>query len=171
LRRRAEEAEVHNVVSFGEHAGAEARLLKCALHPDCSTVEAKILGQPITYKIGAPGRHLVMNSLAVLAAASLAGADLPRAAVALAQQSAPAGRGARLTLDLPGGQALVIDESYNANPTSMRAALDMLGQAPLGPGGRRIAVVGDMLELGPTGEDLHRCLIDAIRQNGIDLVY
>ena len=91
LRRRAEDAGVHNVVSFGEHAGAEARLLKCALHPDCSTVEAEILGQPITYKIGAPGRHLVMNSLAVLAAASLVGADLARAALALAQQAPAAG--------------------------------------------------------------------------------
>jgi len=171
LRRRAEQAGVLNVVSFGEHAGAEARLLKCALLPDCSAAEAKILGQPITYKIGAPGRHLVMNSLAVLAAASLMGADLARAALALAQQAPAAGRGTRLTIEPPGGPALVIDESYNANPTSMRAALAVLGQAPLGPGGRRVAVLGDMLELGPTGEDLHRGLIDAIRDNGIDLVY
>jgi UDP-N-acetylmuramoyl-tripeptide--D-alanyl-D-alanine ligase len=171
LRQRAEEAGVHNVVSFGEHPSAGARLLKCALHPDCSTVEAKILGQPITYKIGAPGRHLVMNSLAVLAAANLVGADLARAAIALAQQVPAAGRGTRIALEVPGGQALVIDESYNANPTSMRAALALLGQTPIGPGGRRIAVIGDMLELGPTGEDLHRGLLDAIRENGIDLIY
>jgi len=171
LRRRAEEAGVRNVVSFGEHPGADGRLLKFALHPDCSTVEAKILGQPVTYKIGAPGRHLVMNSLAVLVAACLVGADLARAAVALAQQVPSAGRGTRIALELPGGRALVIDESYNANPTSMGAALAVLGQAPLGPGGRRIAVLGDMLELGPTSEDLHRGLIDAIGHNGIDLVY
>ncbi len=171
LRRRAEQAGVRNVVSFGEHPGAEARLRKYALHPDCSTVEANILGQPVTYKIGAPGRHLVINSLAVLTAASLLGADLARAAIALAQQTPAAGRGARITLELPGGRALVIDESYNANPTSMRAALALLGQAPLAPSGRRIAVLGDMLELGPTSEDLHRGLIDAICQNGIDLVY
>jgi UDP-N-acetylmuramoyl-tripeptide--D-alanyl-D-alanine ligase len=171
LRRRAKEAGVRNVVSFGEHPRAEARLLKCALHSDCSTVEAKILGQPVTYKVGAPGRHLIMNSLAVLTAASLLGADLARAALALAQQTPAAGRGARITLELPGGRALVIDESYNANPTSMRAALALLGQAPLAPSGRRIAVLGDMLELGPTSADLHRGLIDAICQNGIDLVY
>jgi UDP-N-acetylmuramoyl-tripeptide--D-alanyl-D-alanine ligase len=171
LRQRAEEAGVQRVVSFGEHARAEARLLKCALHPDCSTVEAKILGQPVTYKVGAPGRHLVMNSLAVLAAASLVGADLARAALALAQQAPAAGRGTRMTLELPEGPALVIDESYNANPTSMRAALALLGQARLGPGGRRIAVLGDMLELGPTSADLHRGLVDAIRDNAIDLVY
>jgi UDP-N-acetylmuramoyl-tripeptide--D-alanyl-D-alanine ligase len=171
LRRRADEAGVHNVVSFGENAGADARLLKCALRPDCSTVEAKILGQLVTYKIGAPGRHLVMNSLGVLAAASLVGADLARAAIALAQLVPAAGRGTRITLELPEGPALVIDESYNANPTSMRAALALLGQAPVGSGGRRIAVIGDMLELGPAGEDFHRGLIDAIDHNGIDLVY
>jgi UDP-N-acetylmuramoyl-tripeptide--D-alanyl-D-alanine ligase len=171
LRQRAQEAGVKTIVSFGEHARAEARLLKCALHPDCSTVEAKILGVPVTYKVGAPGRHLVMNSLAVLAAASLVGADLARAALALAQQAPAAGRGTRLTLELPDGPALVIDESYNANPTSMRAALALLGQARLGPGGRRIAVLGDMLELGPTGADLHRGLADAILHNCVDLVY
>ncbi|HSV25828.1 MAG TPA: UDP-N-acetylmuramoylalanyl-D-glutamyl-2,6-diaminopimelate--D-alanyl-D-alanine ligase [Xanthobacteraceae bacterium] len=171
LRRRAEEAGVQQFVSFGEHAGADARLLKCALHPDCSTVEATILGQAVTYKIGAPGRHLVTNSLAVLAAACIVGADLARAALALARQIPAAGRGTRVTLELPEGRALVIDESYNANPASMRAALALLGQAPLGPGGRRIAVIGDMLELGPTSEDLHRGLVEAIRHNGIDLVY
>jgi UDP-N-acetylmuramoyl-tripeptide--D-alanyl-D-alanine ligase len=171
LRGRAEEAGVKHIVSFGEHARADARLVKCALHPECSAAEAKILGQPVTYKVGAPGRHLVMNSLAVLATASLMGADLARAALALAQQVPAAGRGTRATLELPGGTALVIDESYNANPTSMRAALALLGQARVGPGGRRIAVLGDMLELGPTAEELHRGLVDAIRDNGIDLVY
>jgi UDP-N-acetylmuramoyl-tripeptide--D-alanyl-D-alanine ligase len=171
LRRRAMAAGVRNIVSFGESVRADARLVKCALQPDSSAVEAKILGVPVTYKIGAPGRHLVMNSLAVLAAASLAGADLACAALALAQQRPAAGRGTRVTLELPAGQALVIDESYNANPTSMRAALALLGQARLGPGGRRIAVLGDMLELGPTGEDLHRDLAAVIGEHAIDLVY
>jgi UDP-N-acetylmuramoyl-tripeptide--D-alanyl-D-alanine ligase len=171
LRRRAEEAGVSNIVSFGEHGEAETRLLRCALHADCSTVEALILGELVTYKIGAPGRHLAMNSLAVLTAARLLGADLARAAVALAQQAPAAGRGTRITLNFPKGRALLIDESYNANPTSMRAALALLGQAAVGPGGRRIAVMGDMLELGLAGEDLHRDLVDAVRQHGIDLVY
>jgi UDP-N-acetylmuramoyl-tripeptide--D-alanyl-D-alanine ligase len=171
LRRRADAAGVTNIVSFGEHAHAEARLLKCALHADCSTVEARILGEPVTYKIGAPGRHLVMNSLAVLAATRLVGADLARAAIALAQQAPAAGRGTRIVLEFPKGRALLIDESYNANPTSMRAALALLGQAAVGPDGRRIAVMGDMLELGSAGEELHRDLVDAIRHHNIDLVY
>jgi UDP-N-acetylmuramoyl-tripeptide--D-alanyl-D-alanine ligase len=169
LKRRA--AEGARVVSFGENARAEARLLKCALQPDGSTVEANILGVPVTYKIGAPGKHLVMNSLAVLAAASLAGADLARAALALARQAPAAGRGTRVTLDLANGSALLIDESYNANPTSMRAALALLGQAPLGPHGRRIAVLGDMLELGAAGPELHQTLIEPIRENEVDLVF
>jgi len=74
-------------------------------------------------------------------------------------------------LELAGGEATLIDESYNANPASMAAALNVLGHATLGPQGRRIAVLGDMLELGPTGAELHRGLIDAIKANQIDLVY
>ena len=171
LRRHAREAGVQRIVSFGENARADARLVKCALQPNSSTVEAKILGLPVTYKIGAPGRHLVMNSLAVLAAAHLAGADLARSALALAQQAPAAGRGTRVTLALPEGPALVIDESYNANPTSMRAALALLGQAQTAAGGRRIAVLGDMLELGRTAEELHAALADPIRDNAVDLVY
>jgi len=171
LQRRASEAGVARVVSFGEHAKADACLIKCALHPRCSTVQADILGTELTYKIGAPGRHLVLNSLAVLAAADLVGADLALAALALAELKAVSGRGAPIDLDLPGGQALVIDESYNANPASVGAALALLGQSPVGPQGRRIAVLGDMLELGPKGKALHRGLAAPVEANGVDLVF
>ena len=150
---------------------ADARLIKCALHPRCSTVQADILGTELTYKIGAPGRHIVVNSLAVLAVAELAGADLALAALALAELKAISGRGAPVELDLPGGGALLIDESYNANPVSVDAALALLGQAPIGPQGRRIAVLGDMLELGPKGKALHRGLAAAVEANAIDLVF
>jgi UDP-N-acetylmuramoyl-tripeptide--D-alanyl-D-alanine ligase len=171
LQRAAKAAGVDRVVSFGEHKGADARLIKFALQADSSTVVANILGAEVTYKLGAPGRHVVLNSLPVLAAAQIAGADLALAALALANMAPTAGRGARLSLPLPGGAALLIDESYNANPASMRAALALLGQAPLGPHGRRIAVLGEMLELGPQGADLHRGLADAIIGNAIDLVF
>jgi UDP-N-acetylmuramoyl-tripeptide--D-alanyl-D-alanine ligase len=171
LARRAREAGVARIVSFGEHAEADARLLTCSLHPQCSTVRANILGTDVTYKLGAPGRHVVINSLAVLAASSLAGADLALAALALAELKPSAGRGLRTALDLPGGAAQMIDESYNANPASMRAALALLGQTPVGPRGRRIAVMGDMLELGAEGAALHRALVDAVQANAIDLVY
>jgi UDP-N-acetylmuramoyl-tripeptide--D-alanyl-D-alanine ligase len=171
LERSAKSTGVDRIVSFGEHARADARLIKCSLQPDSSTVVARILGTDVTYKLGAPGRHLVLNSLAVLATASLVGADLALASVALAGLQPAAGRGTRVTLALPAGTALLIDESYNANPASMRAALALLGQAELGARGRRIAVLGDMLELGPRGADLHRELVDAVPANDIDLVF
>jgi UDP-N-acetylmuramoyl-tripeptide--D-alanyl-D-alanine ligase len=141
------------------------------LHPACSAVHANILGQDITYKLGVPGRHMVMNSLAVLAAASLAGADLVRAALSLSQIQPPSGRGGRTTLELGHGTALLIDESYNANPASMRAALGVLAHAPIDQRGRRIAVLGDMLELGPAGPELHRDLAKAVVSERINLVF
>lgn len=171
LRQAARAAGVERIVSFGEHAKADARLLKAALHADCSTVSARILGTEIAYKLGAPGRHLVVNSLAVLATVALLGADLALAGLALAELRPPSGRGARLELDLPGGKALLIDESYNANPASMRAALALLGQVPVGARGRRIAVLGDMLELGREGASLHRGLVEPVLANAIDLVF
>jgi UDP-N-acetylmuramoyl-tripeptide--D-alanyl-D-alanine ligase len=171
LEERAHEADIERVISFGEHAQADARLIKCALHARCSTVEAEILGTRFSYKIGAPGRHLVINSLAVLAAAELAGADIALAALALAELEAAPGRGAPITIELSGGSALLLDESYNANPASVEAALAVLGRSVIGPQGRRIAVLGDMLELGPTGLDLHRGLADAVVANDIDLVF
>lgn len=171
LLRRAKEAGIARIASFGQHPKADARLIKSALHPDCSTVEADILGTELTYKIGAPGRHLVVNSLAVLAAAVLAGADLALAALALAEFKPQIGRGVLIPLDLPGGTALLIDESYNANPASVDAALALLGRAAIGPRGRRIAVLGDMLELGPRARALHRGLLAPIDAHGIDLVF
>jgi UDP-N-acetylmuramoyl-tripeptide--D-alanyl-D-alanine ligase len=172
LATAARSAGVERIVSFGEHTKADSRLVKAALQPDCSTVQARILGADVAYKLGAPGKHVVLNSLAVLAAVSLVGADLALSALALAELAPPTGRGARVTLSLGNGEpALLIDESYNANPASMRAAIALLGQAEIGPRGRRIAVLGDMLELGTAGADLHRGLVEPIRAHGIDLVF
>ena len=134
---------------FGEHAKADARLISRSLHADCSTVQARILGAEVTYKLGAPGRHVVLNSLAVLAAVGARAAPISRWRRWRSPSLAPpTGRGARVTLELPAARALLIDESYNANPASMRAALALLGQVGRRPRGRRIAVLGDMLELG-----------------------
>jgi UDP-N-acetylmuramoyl-tripeptide--D-alanyl-D-alanine ligase len=171
LAKAAQAAGVARIVSFGEHKQADAVLLRHSLQPESSTVEARILGQQVTYKLGAPGKHLVLNSLAVLAAASLVGTDLALAALALDNLKPASGRGARATLRLPGGSALLIDESYNANPASMAAAIALLGQAAVGKHGRRIAVLGDMLELGAQGVGLHRALAAPIQAAGVDLVY
>ncbi|HET6840048.1 MAG TPA: UDP-N-acetylmuramoylalanyl-D-glutamyl-2,6-diaminopimelate--D-alanyl-D-alanine ligase [Bradyrhizobium sp.] len=171
LQRRAKKLGISRIVSFGAHAKSEARLLDVALRPTCSAVHARILGHDVTYKLGVPGRHMAMNSLAVLAAASLAGADLARAALSLSQLAPVAGRGVRRVLEVANGEATLIDESYNANPASMAAALNVLGQATVGAHGRRIAVLGDMLELGPNSPALHRGLNEAVKANHIDLVY
>jgi UDP-N-acetylmuramoyl-tripeptide--D-alanyl-D-alanine ligase len=171
LQKQAGKLGISRIVSFGAEANSDARLLEVSLHAACSAVHANILGHDVTYKLGMPGRHMAMNSLAVLAAASLAGADLALAALALSQIEPAAGRGVRRALEVAHGEATLIDESYNANPASMAAALNVLGQAAIGPHGRRIAVLGDMLELGLTGADLHGALVDAVKANRIDLVY
>jgi UDP-N-acetylmuramoyl-tripeptide--D-alanyl-D-alanine ligase len=171
LAAAAKAAGVARIVSFGENAEAGARLKRYSLQAESSTVEASILGQDVTYKLGAPGRHLVLNSLGVLAAVSLVGADLALAALALNNLRPAAGRGTRATLRLPSGSALLIDESYNANPASMAAAIALLGQAPVGRTGRRVAVLGDMLELGDQGVALHRALAEPVKAAAVDLVY
>ena len=171
LAKAAQASGIAQIVSFGASAKADARLKRKSLHAEVSCVQAKIMSHDVTYKIGAPGLHLVLNSLAVLAAASLVGADLALAALALNNLKPAPGRGTRSTLRVPGGSALLIDESYNANPASMEAAIALLGQAPAGPQGRRIAVLGDMLELGAQGIALHRALAGPIKAAGVDLVY
>ncbi|MFC5420000.1 UDP-N-acetylmuramoylalanyl-D-glutamyl-2,6-diaminopimelate--D-alanyl-D-alanine ligase [Bosea eneae] len=171
LRELALAAGAGRVISFGENEAADVRLLGCSLKADVSTAEANVLGQPVTYKLGSPGKHIVLNSLAVLAAAEALGADLALAALALGDLTPPSGRGARQLLHAPAGPFTLIDESYNGNPASMRAAIENLGRMPVSGRGRRIAVLGDMLELGETAPELHKGLADAVTGNGIDLVF
>jgi len=171
LAAAAKAAGVPRIVSFGEHNQADAQLVRHSLQADSSTVQARILGADVTYKLGAPGKHLVLDSLAVLASVSLVGADLALGALALNKLEPATGRGSRTTLTMPSGSALLIDESYNANPASMRAAIALLGQAPVGARGRRIAVLGDMLELGAQALALHRELAAPIEAASLDLIY
>lgn len=169
LAMRARDAGAE-IFAFGEHAEAQARLEAIELGPDGSRVKARILGREVSYTVASPGRHIARNSLAVLAGVAALGADLAAAAAALSALKPPPGRGARGEINLPGGALILIDESYNANPASMRAALANL--ALLAPkGGRRIAALGDMLELGPRAPELHAGLADAIEEAGIDLVF
>ncbi|WP_449257164.1 UDP-N-acetylmuramoylalanyl-D-glutamyl-2,6-diaminopimelate--D-alanyl-D-alanine ligase [Bosea sp. (in: a-proteobacteria)] len=171
LRDIAKSGPAGRIVTFGESPDADVRLVSCALKADVSTVEARVLGQPVTYKLGSPGRHIVLNSLAVLAAVQALGADLALAALALGDLKPPPGRGARQILQAPGGTLTLLDESYNGNPASMRAAIENLGRLPVEGRGRRIAVLGDMLELGPSGAELHEGLAGPLAANGIDKVF
>ena len=135
-------------------------------------VEARVLGEPVTYRLGTPGRHIALNSLAVLAAVRGA-RRRPRARRARPRRSQAAGRARRAhgARPRPGAEALLIDESYNANPASMRAAIATLGAVELPRGGRRIAVLGDMLELGPEAARCTAGSPSAVEANGIDLVF
>ena len=112
-----------------------------------------------------------MNSLAVLLAISLVGADIEKAAKALIKLAPPKGRGTRHEVTLPKGQIVLIDESYNANPASMRAAISIWGATQPQASGRRIAVLGDMRELGEIADDRHAGLLEPLIEAQVDLVY
>jgi UDP-N-acetylmuramoyl-tripeptide--D-alanyl-D-alanine ligase len=169
LRERAT-AVGARIVTFGYHQDADFRGLQVDLGPKGSSVIAGFGTQRFPYRLGAAGEHYVKNSLAVLAALSALGVDIMRTLPALARVSPPAGRGVRIPLETAEGQILLIDESYNANPASVRAALAAMATTLRENYPRRTAVLGDMLELGQTAPDLHRGLKDAIDAAGIDLV-
>ncbi|MGH6854048.1 MAG: UDP-N-acetylmuramoylalanyl-D-glutamyl-2,6-diaminopimelate--D-alanyl-D-alanine ligase [Aestuariivirga sp.] len=171
LAAMARRAGIGNVVGFGKHPEAQVRLERIVLHGECCCITARVLGEDLIYKLGVAGEHMAMNSLAALGAVKLMGADLARAALALAKAEPAKGRGVRQRLGVPGGDILLIDESYNANPASVRAALALLAQAKPGRGGRRIAVLGDMLELGGQGPDLHGDLAEPVDVAQVDALY
>jgi UDP-N-acetylmuramoyl-tripeptide--D-alanyl-D-alanine ligase len=171
LADRARRSPAGHIASFGEDERADAQLLNIKLAVDHSMIDARIGDEILSYQMGAPGRHLALNSLAVLLAAQALGVPLENACAALAHFTPPAGRGERSTLHAVDGTFTLIDESYNANPASMRAALALAGALPIPLGGRRIALLGDMRELGSRSEELHADLAADIRLNHIDIVF
>ena len=168
------------VVSFGWAAGAHHRLLGVDLHETATVARARAWRTPLVYKVAAPGRHFAENALAVLAAVASLGGDRALAAMALGAWSPPSGRGTReeLHLDADGDLSFaLIDDAFNANPLSMAAALDILAvgrRAGAGGGaskGRRVAVLGDMLELGASEMELHAGLAALPAMASIDQVH
>ena len=170
LEKLAKAAGVERVASFGENARATYRLIDCALGAESSAITVKVANKEVEATVGVPGRHTVQNALAVLGAAHLAGADMHKSAAALAGLTAEGGRGRRHVLSHGRGVFTLIDESYNANPASMKAAIELLDATPVGAGGRRIAVLGDMLELGAHSEKLHAGLAEIVARTKVDVV-
>lgn len=173
LAASARNAGVGKLVTFGADDLATARLICARVKPDRSCVRAMIGETEAAYCVGLAGEHWVLNSLGVLAAIQAAGGDLGLAAPALGRLQPMDGRGARTAVETPNGPFTLIDDSYNANPASMRAALSVLGASEVSGDsrGRRIAVLGDMLELGPESSAMHSGLADAVLESGARKVF
>jgi UDP-N-acetylmuramoyl-tripeptide--D-alanyl-D-alanine ligase len=171
LARRAREAGIENIVGFGSHAEARFRLVSVESGAEGSRIEAAFDGRKLKYRLALPGRHQAHNSLAVLAAIHAVGADVFDAARAFGEIQPPKGRGARHVVKAGKIEFLLIDDSYNASPVSMVAALRVLADIAPTRAGRRIAVLGDMLELGQGEEKFHRDMADEAQAAGIDLVF
>ncbi len=151
LKKKAYDAGVREIISFGNNEKADVKVLRHFFHDTCSCIIADVMGKVMTYKVGMLGYHWVMNSLAVLAAVDAVGADLGLSGLGLAELQPLVGRGRRerIYFDIASEASfLLIDESYNANPASMTAAIKTLGECETENVGRKIAVLSDMGELG-----------------------
>lgn len=171
LKDHAAKAKPSRVLTYGRSPSCDLRLTGIQLDEDGCDVVAELFGKSLRYRVGIAGEHWAMNSLGVLAVIASLGADVERAAADMATLSALAGRGARQRIMSAKGAFDLIDESYNANPLSMAVSIATLGRAKPVGGGRRIAVLGDMLELGPTAGELHAGLAKPLAEHGIDLVF
>jgi UDP-N-acetylmuramoyl-tripeptide--D-alanyl-D-alanine ligase len=169
--KKAAAARGARVLSFGRGVDCDARLIDVEAIEGGSRVRARVLGRELAFELGAPGVHMAENALSALLAAEALGADLEPCAAALRRFSPQKGRGERFSVPTPDGAATIIDESYNANPASMRAALALLAATKPGPKGRRIAVIGDMLELGPKAAAMHAELAPDLSANNVDLLF
>lgn len=168
----AAKAQGAEVISFGAHPSSDVRLLD--YHPvgEGGDVVASFQGQALTFHVPFAGRHQAINALAALAAVQAMGGDVERAAAGLRALRPLAGRGARRRLSLGSGGAItLLDESYNGNPHSVAAALSVLSEVEPEGQGRRLVVLGDMLELGPDAERFHAELADAVSKSGAARVF
>lgn len=167
LIARAKQAGISQILTFGAK-GTDAKLIGFDETEDGMKVQSEILGRRVDFRIAAPGAHMAGNAVGALLSVGVLEGDVLNAAAALSQFAALKGRGARFRVKAGNGVAEIIDESYNANPASMAAALALLGNANAK---RRVAVLGDMLEMGPEGAGHHASLISDIEAARVDSVY
>jgi UDP-N-acetylmuramoyl-tripeptide--D-alanyl-D-alanine ligase len=171
LQKAAKELGIKKIFSFGRAVNADAKLEDAILSADDSVVRARILGKTLDYRVGVPGEHWVINSLAVLLSAALVGADMEEAAEALENLALPDGRGVQQKIVSARGEFTLIDESYNASPVAVEMAVKVLARKIPGAGGRRLLALGDMRELGDYAKDLHVELAPLIASSGISSVF
>ena len=173
LKTAAEKQGLRKIYGFGEDDEAQTRLVDCSLHADSSRVTADILGERVKFRLAIPGRHIVANALGALTVVKAAGGNLEEAVEALKNSEPAEGRGNRHTVMLEEGEPplVIIDESYNANPASMQAAFRVFEMVNPAKEGRRIAVLGDMLELGKDGPRLHAELANPLLRAKMDLLF
>lgn len=172
LFAHARAAGVGRVVTYGYDESADWRIGEVWSDGETSRALVRHGAEEVDLSIDAPGRHMVANAVAALAVADLAGVERKVALAALAGFGAPEGRGQASRLGPAKKPLLLIDESYNANLASMAATLSQFAEAPK-PVGRKVLVLGDMLEMGPQGPALHAGLVDAVlatRAEAVNLV-
>ncbi|MCR9175505.1 MAG: UDP-N-acetylmuramoyl-tripeptide--D-alanyl-D-alanine ligase [Alphaproteobacteria bacterium] len=171
LSDSAERLGIGRVVSFGADDQADLRLLSHETVEGGTLVTASVGGHRMSWTVGGVGAHWALNSCGVVATLFALGVDIAAALPGLAEVRAGRGRGAAVTLTTDGGRFTLLDESYNASPPAMRAALSVLSDTAPDGTGRRIAVLGDMRELGAAAEDAHAGLRDAVVTAGLDRVF
>jgi UDP-N-acetylmuramoyl-tripeptide--D-alanyl-D-alanine ligase len=171
FRTAAEKRSVSRIVTFGSHPQSDVQLLDCSLSLGGSEVRAQVHGELVSYTIPLPGRHNVINSLGILAGVDAVGADWKQAATDLASLPTLTNRIQQRIVNVIDGTIELIDDTFSANPASMRAAFEVLQLTEPGKNGRRVVVLGEMKELGKDSPQLHAGLAESVIDTGVDKVF
>lgn len=173
LKAYAQARGMDRILSFGTGKNALCRMTKYAIDDTHSVIEATIAGTAISYTVGTIGKHWALMSVAVLGVVDALGADLAKAAAALANFHEPKGRGQIKKLSVKGGNLRLVDDCYNASPVSMKGAIEKIAEMRDASRElvRTVVILGDMLELGEHAEDLHVGLVPTLVNNQMDLVF
>jgi|GEM_PF-471178 len=171
LREAAMTKGVRRIINFGIHPEADVRATSFEMSEEGSQVSALIHGTPVEYTLTQPGRHMIMNSLAALAAVEAVGGDVEQAAADMVNYTGLSRRVERHRVEVENGHFDIIDDSFSANPASIRAGLDVLNLTKPGAGGRRLALLGAIKELGKDSPAIHAALADAVKAARVERLF